>query len=346
MMDTKLFINKASICLLLIVFGAGFLSVTKSTHAADKKITIGYQNLYNPWKVAIVDGAFEKATGYQITWRQFTSGFKTLKPLAKGQIQMTVAGSSPIAAAASSGLDIELFWIVEDIGAGEALVVRNGSGIKAPRDLIGKKLAVPIGSTSHFHALFALEQFGIGRKDIKLFNMQPNSISSAWKSKSIDAAFIWDPVLSQIERTGKVLITSGQLSRWGKATFDGMVVDRKWARNNPDFMLKFVQTIAAADKAYTKDRRAWTARSEPVKKIAKLVGGKVTDIPRSLFLYKFPSLADQVSARWLGGGSKSGAARALYHTSKFLLEQKKIKRILPDYGKIVNNLWVRRALAQ
>ncbi len=205
---------------------------------------------------------------------------------------------------------------------------------------------MPVGSTAHFHTLFALEQFGIGLGDVKIFNLQPSSIGAAWKSKTIDAAFIWDPVLSQIERSGNVLITSGQLSRWGKATFDGLVVNRSWARDNPEFMVNFVETIAAADAAYTNDRRAWTRTSEPVKKIAQLVGGNAQDIPRSLFLYKFPNLTEQSSDLWLGGGAQGGAARALFHTSKFLLEQKKISKMLADYGTVVTDQWVRRAMGR
>jgi taurine transport system substrate-binding protein len=92
----------------------------------------------------------------------------------------------------SRGLDIEVVWIYEDIASAEALVVRNGSGIMAPQDLKGKKLGVPFVSTTHFHTLFALEQFGLDPKDVKILNLQPNAIAAAWERGDIDAAFVWD----------------------------------------------------------------------------------------------------------------------------------------------------------
>ena len=58
----------------------------------------------------------------------------------------------------------------------------------------------------------------------------------AWRRGVIDAAFVWGPALASIKETGKVLITSGQLSSWGKATFDGFVVRPRFAEANPAFI--------------------------------------------------------------------------------------------------------------
>ena len=139
--------------LALLMLGAGI--------AQAQEVTIGYQLVYNPWKVAIANGDFEKATGYTINWRKFDSGAKVITAMASGDLHLALAGSSPIAAGVSRGLDVELIWIVEDIASAEALVVRDGSGINAPQDLKGKTIGVPFASTTHFHTLFALEQFGI-----------------------------------------------------------------------------------------------------------------------------------------------------------------------------------------
>ena len=135
------------------------------------------------------------------------------------------------AAAVSRGVDAQLFWILDNIADAEALVVRNGSGIVAPQDLAGKTLAVPFVSTTHFHALFALEQFGLTGK-VKVINLQPSDIPAAWERGDIDAAFIWDPALGRLKQSGHVLLTSGQLTDWGKATFDGLVVDKQFAAAN------------------------------------------------------------------------------------------------------------------
>lgn len=82
--------------------------------------------------MAIANCAFEKATGREIEWRRFDSGSKVLAAMASGDLEIGLAGSSLIAAGVSRGIDMQLFWIVEDIAAAEALVARDGSGIADP----------------------------------------------------------------------------------------------------------------------------------------------------------------------------------------------------------------------
>ena len=102
---------------------------------------MAYQQIAGPMIVAITNGSVEKATGYKINWRQFDSGAKVATAMTSGDVQIGVIGSSPLAAAVSRGVELQLFWILDDINEAEALVVRNGSGIEKPADLKGKKLA-------------------------------------------------------------------------------------------------------------------------------------------------------------------------------------------------------------
>ncbi|MGI9437044.1 MAG: taurine ABC transporter substrate-binding protein [Geminicoccaceae bacterium] len=318
--------------------------VTTSVYARD--ITIGYQPIYNPWKVAIADGAFEAATGKKIKWIKYDSGSKVINAMASGKVDIAMAGSSPIAAAVSLGIPMELFWITEDIASAEALVVRDGSGVDVndPKTLIGKSLGVPFVSTTHFHTLFALELWGIEPKELDIINMQPGDIETAWERGDIDAGFIWDPVLGKIKASGEVMITSGELSARGKATFDGMVVMKAFAKANPDIMVQFVKVIATADQAYRNDSGAFQPGSENAEKIADLVDGNEAEVAGVLELYQFPTLDQQASAAWLGGGKDGGAARALFYTSKFLQDEGRVDRVHDDYSKFVNPAFVRAAV--
>jgi taurine transport system substrate-binding protein len=318
------------------VFALIIMSVTGIvTVFAAEPVTIGHQLMLNPWKQAIASGAFEEATGREISWKKFSSGSKLISAMASGAVDIGVAGSSPIAAGVSRDIPVKLFWILEDIAAAEALVVRNGSNINAPHDLKGKRVGVPFVSTTHFHLLFALEQFGINPDELSIRNMQPNQIAAAWERGDIDAAFVWDPALARIKESGKVLITSGQLSAWGKATFDGMLVADEFAANNADFMAKFVGVIAAADAAYRDDPKAWNANPANAEAVAQVSGADAGQVAGTLALYKFPTLAEQVSSAWLGGGSEGGAARALLFTSEFLHKEGKIDTLQPDYSAFV-----------
>ena len=312
--------------------------------AADKEVTVGYQLAYGPWEVAIENNAFEKVTGYKINWRRLDSGAKAISAMILGDVQIALVGSAPTAAAVSRGIDIQLFWIVADIADSEALVARDGAGIATLQNLKGKNVAAPFFSTSHFHLRFALEQAGIDPGEINLLNLQPYQIATAWQRGDIDAAFVWYPVLAFIKNTGKVLVTSGELSALGKATFDGLVVNRVFAENNPDFMAKFIKTIAEADKAYRSNPDAWTPDSPMVQAIVRIVGGNPETVPEVLALYRFPTLEKQASCTWLGCGDGSGAARSLRATAEFLKDQGQIDTVLPDYSRYVTPKYVEAAL--
>lgn len=308
--------------------------------------TVGYQLVYNPWKVPIVRGEFEAATGYDIEWVRFSSGFEAIEAMAAGEVDIALAGSSPIAAGVSQGVDLLLFWIAEDIAAAEALVAREGAGIdrKNPPTLKGKRLGVPFVSTTHFHTLFALDIWSIDPSELEILDLQPLEIADAWERGEIDAAFVWEPVLGQLKDSGEVIITSGELSAMGKATFDGLVARRAFAEEHPEFMATFVKVVAEADAAYRENRELWTADSEEVEAIVSLVGGDAEDVPAVLATYGFPTMEEQVSEQWLGGGAEGGAAKALFYTADFLEAHGKIEGLLPDYGAVITPAYVEAAM--
>ena len=315
-----------------------------SAFAQDKSVTIGYQLIVGPFLVAIANGSFEKATGYKIDWRQFSSAGDITSAFASGDVPIGVLGSTGIAAAATRGVDIELFWVLDNIGKSEALVARNGSGINSPADLKGKKVAVPFVSTSHFHMLVALEQiFHIKPNDVQLLNMKPPQIVAAWTRGDIDAAYVWPPALTEIEKNGKVIIDSGEVGKKSVPTFDGIVASKAWASKHADFMQKFTDVLAKAYADYNADKSKWTADSPEVKAIVKLVGGKPEDDAESLKLLDFPTAKEQASPEWLGGGKGSGAVRAFTESAKFLKTQKQLDQVLPDYGVVVTSKYAQQA---
>ncbi|MFL9927251.1 taurine ABC transporter substrate-binding protein [Herbaspirillum lusitanum] len=311
--------------------------------AQSKEVVIAYQDMVVPWRYAQDAQNLEQKTGYKISFRKLASGADVIRALASGSVQIGEAGSAPIASGLSQGLDIELFWILDNINDAEALVVRNGSGVKTLADLKDKRIAVPFVSTSHFHTLLALENARVDTRSVKILNMRPPEIAAAWERGDIDATFIWDPVLAKVKKSGQVLITSGDIARQtGKATFDGIVVNKAFARQNDVFLTELVKTLAATDEDYRRNKAAWTADSPKVKAVAKWSGAEAAEVPASLALYEFPTLEQQASAQWLGGG----AAKSLAATAAFLKSQGSIQTVLPDYSTGVNATWVRKAAAR
>jgi taurine transport system substrate-binding protein len=77
--------------------------------------------------------------------------------------------------------------------------------------------------------------------------------------------------------------------------------------------------------------------------VAKESGASAADVPASLALYAFPTLTEQASPAWLGGGAQSGAAKSLAATAAFLKTQGTIQNLLPDYSVGVDPRFVQQA---
>ena len=81
------------------------------------------------------------------------------------------------------------------IGKAEGLVVRNGSGIEKPKDLVGKKVAMPFVSTTHYSLLFALKHWGIDPSQGEHPEPAAAGDRRRLRARRHRCAYVWDPVL-------------------------------------------------------------------------------------------------------------------------------------------------------
>ena len=311
------------------------LSLTGASYLAQAAdFTVAYQTTVDPAKVAQADSAYEKATDSKIAWRKFENGADVITAIASGDVQIGYLGSSPLTAAATRKLPVETFLIATQIGAAEALVARNGSGISSPQDLIGKKIAVPFVSTGHYSLLAALKHWNIDPAKVTILNLAPPAIAAAWKRGDIDATYVWDPALGVAKETGKVLITSGELAKVGAPTFDAWIVRKDFADKHPEIVKAFAKVTLDAYASYRKDPVAWLANSSNVDKVVKLSGAKASDVPALLQGNVYPLAADQ--AALLGAPT----IEAVTKTAAFLKEQDKVDAVLADYAPYVSARFV------
>ena len=321
----------------VVAFGLLFGLGLASAQAQTKEVTIAHQDMVVPFRVAQAAGAVEKATGYTINWKMFGGGGDVIKAMASGEIPIGEVGSSPATAAAAQGLDVQVVWILDDINNAEQLVVSDKSGVSDLAGLKGKKIATPFVSTSHYQLMYALNKAGVDAKDLQILNMRPPEILAAWERGDIDGAFVWDPVLAKIKAAGgKPILSSADVAKEGAPTFDAVIVNRAWAEKNKEFVAAFVREMDKANADYRANKAKYTADSDQVKAIAKVVGAAPADVPASLDEYAFPTAAQEAGSAWLGGGKDGGVAKALANTAVFLKQQGRITEIPDDFGKFVD----------
>lgn len=308
---------------------------------AAGKIVVAYQTDALPSSVAIANGDFAKATGSEIDFRKFNSGADIFAAIAAGDVQVGYVGSSPFAAAVSRGLDVKAFYLASSSGTDEALVVRNGSGIEKPADLKGKKLAAAPVSTDHYQLLAVLKQEKLSERDAQVFAIPQPDIVAAWNRGDLDGAFVWDPALTELKKTGKVLLTSRQVADRGAPTFTAWVATAAFAKENPAFLKSFAGVVERYSVSFRDDKAAWGPESQNAKTLAGLLGGTPSDQAAALNNLSLIPAKQQAGKDWLDGGESSGTARILKETAEFLKEQKKVSTVLPSYGGFVTADYVK-----
>ncbi len=300
-------------------------------------VTVAYQTSAEPAKVAQADNTFAKDSGAKVEWRKFDSGASVVRALASGDVQIGNIGSSPLAVAASQNVPIEVFLLASQLGNSEALVVKKG--ISSPKDLIGKRIAVPFISTTHYSLLAALKHWGIKPGQVEILNLQPPAIIAAWQRGDIDGAYVWAPAVNELEKDGTVLTDSAQVGKWGAPTLDVWVVRKDFAQQHPEVVEAFAKSALAAQKSYIDNPEVWLKQPDNLSKLSRLSGVPESDVP-VLVKGNTYLTANQQTEQLSGPVNK-----AIVDTAQFLKAQGKVPSVETDYSQFVTDRFV-KTLAQ
>ncbi len=300
-------------------------------------VTVAYQTSAEPAKVAQAENQFAKQSGAKVDWRKFDSGSSVIRALASGDGQIGNIGSSPLAVAASQKLPIEVFLIASQLGSSEALVVKDQ--IKTPQDLIGKRIAVPFISTTHYSLLASLKHWGIKPDQVQILNLQPPAIAAAWQRGDIDGAYVWAPVVNQLAKSGRVLTDSEQVGQWGAPTLDVWVVRKDFAEAHPEVVTAFARSALAAQEAYLAQPDHWLQDQSNLQTLARLSGVPEAQIPELVKGNRYLSVTEQIQQ--LG----QPVDQAIRDTAIFLREQGKIPQVAADYSDYVTDRFVKQLQA-
>ncbi|MFE0586514.1 taurine ABC transporter substrate-binding protein [Pantoea vagans] len=295
-------------------------------------VTVAYQTSAEPAKVAQADNNFAKESGASVDWRKFDSGAGVLRALASGDVQIGNIGSSPLAVAAAQKLPIEAFLLASQLGNSEALVVKKT--ITSPKDLIGKRIAVPFISTTHYSLLAALKHWGIKPSQVQLINLQPPAIIAAWQRGDIDGAYIWAPAVNELEKEGKVLTDSAEVGSWGSPTLDVWVVRKDFAEQHPEIVTAFARSAIDAQQAYLNSPDSWLKQPDNLSKLSRLSGVPEAQVPGLVRGNTYLTAQQQVEQ--LG----KPVNKAIVDTAQFLKAQGRVPQADNDYSSYVTSRFI------
>ena len=318
---------------LLLIFAFLFLICCSSDTGKNEEITISY---FPGWpctfEVGWAKGWFEKEMGVNVKFRQFDTGAQMTAVMASGDVQIAYSlGLIPFASAVTQGVPLKAVGIADSYSEVENIVVRNGTGIKAPRNLIGKTVGVPFGTTSHYKLMGILEKSGIRQTQLKLIDMAPQDIVAAFKRKDIHAGIAWEPFFSEMLKDGHLIVSAEEISQWGYGTFDVVAVTDQFARGNPRLVATFLK-VADDSTIYFRKQP-----SDSYRLIGQKAGLKPEKAKAILKGMKFYTIEEQLQPTWMGTtGRKGDIVKKIKKVADFLVKQKSLDKALDNYARFVD----------
>jgi NitT/TauT family transport system substrate-binding protein len=141
-------------------------------------------------------------------------------------------------------------------GAGNAILVPADSPVQDLRELKGKKISVPFGSTAHAMLIRALQDLGWDPlRDVEVVTQTPEVGGSALKAHQIDAHADFVPFGELFPFRGFARkIYDG--SSTGVTTTHGVQVRSDFAEKYPELVVAYLKAVLEADRLFREDPEA------------------------------------------------------------------------------------------
>ena len=179
---------------------------------AEAQVRVGVSDWtgWVAWYVAQDQGYFRKYNAdVKLIW--FANYSDSIAALSTGQLDANSQTWSDTLGPLAKGVPLKVV-LVNDNSAGNDAVMASAA-IRSVGDLRGHTVALEQYSISHFVLYTALSRNGLTAKDVKVVNLSAGDAAAAFMSGRVDAAVVWNPWISQIEKggTGRPVFTSKEM---------------------------------------------------------------------------------------------------------------------------------------
>jgi len=331
--------------LLFAACGGADSATDSSTASADgdlpDKVIIATLEMPNDEGIAKAEGYFEDEMGVPVEIVQFESGKAINQAMVSGAVDFGLTGSGSAVLGIASGIPIEMIWIHETLGSVEALAAKSALNATSLEDLKGKNIGVPFASTAHYSLLRAITASGFEETDFTLIDLQPSDIFAAWQRGDIDAAYVWEPTLSELLADGNIVLHSGDVAEMGYMTANVEIVHSEFGEAYPEMVEKY---IAAVDKAVT------LYREDPDQAISIIAEQlNITEESAKLQMegQNWISAEEQLDAANLGTSEAVGAmAATMLDMGQFYLDQGNITELPSEeaFAEGINTTYIQAYL--
>jgi NitT/TauT family transport system substrate-binding protein len=237
---------------------------------------------HSPIYLALKKGYY-KEENIELTVLRGSGSSDAAKKIDLGQADVGISDAPTVLTAISKGANLKMVAVVYD-KAGNNVFFKKSANIKTPKDLAGKKIAVPPADSHRvLWPAFAAIQ-GIDPNSVTMVNVKPEGKQAIVAAGEVDGAFdlytsyaIWEKVLGKGE-VGHLLWADFGLPIYGHTYF----VNNDLIKKNPKLIERFLRAT----------HKGWRdAKADPAASIDAMVA-MVPGLDRDTLLATMPQILD------------------------------------------------------
>lgn len=240
----------------LVVSSAALTIAGRAT--AQDKIKVKFGVLTTASQAAFYVGARKgifARYGFDVEVLPLATGVQANQALAAGQVDWSGGGVESTVVAWATGLPFKAYSMYAKGGDSYAILVRKDANINAPKDLKGKKIAVPQGTAPAQGLNQVLKEAGLPRDSVMRVNANYGNMGQMLIGGSVEAMAGLEPFLTLTEEKmeGKAQV----LLRLGKHVQGGglFLISDKWAAANPTKVTDAVAALWEAQQWVRQNQR-------------------------------------------------------------------------------------------
>jgi ABC-type nitrate/sulfonate/bicarbonate transport system substrate-binding protein len=146
-------------------------------------------------EVAAAQGLFRRE-GLDVRVDALGSGPRSLAAMRDGKADLATCAETVVVLAALRGQPVSVLASIATGTRMTALVARHPA-IGSPKDLGGKRVGVPRGTTAEFFLDSLLVRHGVERGSVRVVDLKPADAADALERGEVDAVAIWEPYAHQ-----------------------------------------------------------------------------------------------------------------------------------------------------
>jgi NitT/TauT family transport system substrate-binding protein len=256
----------------------------------DSTVRFGYIGDYNGASLLAIaekQGLWKKA-GLTAEVKSFNNGPVQIQALGAGDLDYGYIGPGAVWLPASGQSKI---IAINTLTYADRVI--GQPGMKSMKDLKGKRIGVPEGTSGDMILNIALEEAGMTDKDIAKVNMDPSTIVSAFSSGKIDGAGFFYPAIDTIKKKVPGLVEVASTQDTGDSFPTAFVAGNKvpeeknskvvkvlqqandWRQEHPEETIALTAKLLEVSEAQTKADAAHVQTLSTADLVAKSKSGEV-----------------------------------------------------------------------